>query len=546
MAPPRIAQALLAIVAAAGLGSALQVTPNSPCAQICQDQPQFDVSAPASSNTKNSDMFCEDADHHGAEGSKWKDCMTCLQTSDFYQGEESDQMWFLFNLRYSISYCIFAYPNATGVDSTPCVTNMACGPLQEGFQDGLLDQRGMTPYGYCTVGGGGAKDVPTYERCVSCVSAEGKTEYLANYLMALQAGCLQRPVPGKVLGLNDTIFAPNAITIVDPLTLIKAPETKGMPGTTIAGIVGGCLALLLILSAITFICYRKRKNRRARADFEANRHHMMRHRHQSSISFQCQTHAMSPRFWPGGQEGAPEEHHGEVMIDVSKTAPQQAPGDLSRRSSLWKPHNSMSSFENTLDSTSEKTWESPYQDNSVTPKKGAMPSIKTSVSPAMPRTAHMSPSSNFGDVITPMSAESTRSTTALLPSIKPYVPAEHGVHNSPTPNGVSTFSSPVSGTTVSPLLRNGWPEPRPSPQQPQQPTPRSRLSSASNLNPSAIGVAVPIPPPPVPWIKTPGKKNKNNTATKNPSSTPKPTGVGAPVESWEVQTTFAMPPPPKR
>jgi hypothetical protein len=95
MAPPRIARALLALVAVAGLASALQVTPNSPCAQICQDQPQFDVSAPASSNTKNSDMFCEDAHHHGAEGSKWKDCMTCLQTSDFHQGDESDQMWFL-------------------------------------------------------------------------------------------------------------------------------------------------------------------------------------------------------------------------------------------------------------------------------------------------------------------------------------------------------------------------------------------------------------------------------------------------------------------
>jgi hypothetical protein len=101
MAPPRIAQALLALLAAAGLGSALQVTPNSPCAQICQDQPQFDVSAPASSNTKNSDMFCEDADHHGADGSKWKDCMTCLQTSDFHQGEESDQMWFLCKPRAS-------------------------------------------------------------------------------------------------------------------------------------------------------------------------------------------------------------------------------------------------------------------------------------------------------------------------------------------------------------------------------------------------------------------------------------------------------------
>jgi len=98
MAPPRITRALLALLSASYFASALQVTPNSPCAQICQDKPEFDVSAPASSNTKNSDIFCQDAAHNGASGSKWKDCMTCLQSSDFYQGGETDQMWFLCKL----------------------------------------------------------------------------------------------------------------------------------------------------------------------------------------------------------------------------------------------------------------------------------------------------------------------------------------------------------------------------------------------------------------------------------------------------------------
>ena len=75
--------------------SALQVTPNSPCAAICQDEPQFDVSAPKSSNTKNTDIFCKDAFHSGPDGSKWKSCMTCLQSSTFSQGGENDMMWFL-------------------------------------------------------------------------------------------------------------------------------------------------------------------------------------------------------------------------------------------------------------------------------------------------------------------------------------------------------------------------------------------------------------------------------------------------------------------
>jgi len=43
----------------------------------------------------------------------------------------------------------------------------------------------MTAYSYCNAAGGDAKDVPTYDRCLSCVTAEGKTEYLAN--------CKKRP-----------------------------------------------------------------------------------------------------------------------------------------------------------------------------------------------------------------------------------------------------------------------------------------------------------------------------------------------------------------
>jgi hypothetical protein len=542
MAPPRIPWSLFALLSLSCLASALQVTPNSPCASICQDRPEFDVSAPASSNTKNSDIICDDASHAGAAGSKWKDCMSCLQNSIFSQGSENDQAWFLYNLRYSLSYCIFAYPNASEAGSTPCSTSMACGPLKDGFTHGILDPRSLTPYSYCAAGGGDAMDKPTYDRCLSCVSAEGRTEWLANYIVAVEAGCLQQPETGKILGLNDTIFAPNSITIVDPLTLIKAPDQgSGLPGTTIAGIVGAVLALLLILSAIIFICYRKRKNRRARADFEANRGNL-RHRHKSSISFQCQTHAMSPRFWPGGDEAARSVH--EDVEDAQKPT-QHQPGDPSRRSSLWKPHNSISSYENSLDSTSEKAWDASYQEYATAaPKRGpAAPAgplhhIKTSV-PTMPRNARMSPSSaavynSPADIGTPMSAESTRSTTALLPGIKPYVPAEHGVHhNSPTPPSISSFSSPISGNTASPLLRSQrWPDPRPA----QQQQPRSRLSTASRAG--EIGVAISIPPPAVPWINAPTKKN-----TKKQDKT---VGVGAPVESWEVQTTFAMPPPPPK
>lgn len=95
MAPPRIPLLFAALLLISRTASALQVTPNSPCAAVCQDQPQFDVSAPKSSNTKNGDIFCKDVYHNGPTESKWKTCMTCLQSSTFAQGGENDMMWFL-------------------------------------------------------------------------------------------------------------------------------------------------------------------------------------------------------------------------------------------------------------------------------------------------------------------------------------------------------------------------------------------------------------------------------------------------------------------
>lgn len=75
---------------------AIQVTPNSPCSSVCVDSTALDLSDPNSSNTVASSIVCEDADYTSTSGGKkWTQCMTCLQSSTFVQGGESDQYWFL-------------------------------------------------------------------------------------------------------------------------------------------------------------------------------------------------------------------------------------------------------------------------------------------------------------------------------------------------------------------------------------------------------------------------------------------------------------------
>lgn len=85
------------------------------------------------------------------------------------------------NLRYSFDYCVYGYPNGTGSGSNPCATSTACGNLQAALEyDGLSDADSTSnEYGYCNADGGSATG-QDYQDCLSCVSASGDTNYIAN------------------------------------------------------------------------------------------------------------------------------------------------------------------------------------------------------------------------------------------------------------------------------------------------------------------------------------------------------------------------------
>jgi hypothetical protein len=76
--------------------TAIQVAPSSPCAPICLDSPDGDSTRAAASTTNSSDIVCNDIDYFSSvRGQKFKDCITCLQTSTATSGGENDVSWFL-------------------------------------------------------------------------------------------------------------------------------------------------------------------------------------------------------------------------------------------------------------------------------------------------------------------------------------------------------------------------------------------------------------------------------------------------------------------
>ncbi|KAL7949023.1 hypothetical protein V8C42DRAFT_342041 [Trichoderma barbatum] len=358
---------------------ALRVSPNSPCTSVCtSDVSQSD---PKFFNEQWKDIACKDKDIDGKpEGQRLKSCFTCLQNSTYTHGSENDQDWFLYNLRYASSYCMFGYPNNTDVDSGPCTTSEGCGNLASALELGIKNPTNVTAYDYCDTDGG-AITSDDVKGCLECVKADGQHRYISNFILALQGACQAKPAPGSILILNNTLFGNDNIQVIDPTSAANYEPPK-ISSSTIVGIVIGAVVLLALTAGFIFVCIRKRQNRARQQD------------RTSGYSFRCQTRVtpVTPRFPEntGADDGFHVEEKGHVMVTTGIGAGPR-PVDL-------YPWNSQSSLNVTIS----------RQDSAM-----MRPSVITALTP--PSQAYISPrASSPDDFATPASAVSTRSNAPLL------------------------------------------------------------------------------------------------------------------------------------
>ncbi|KAI9149211.1 hypothetical protein HJFPF1_11260 [Paramyrothecium foliicola] len=389
------------------LAAALQVTPDSPCAAVCLDADNLDKTDPGSSNTKSSDIVCDDDLFSStSRGRKFQQCLTCLQDSSYARGKESDQAWFLYNLRYSVNYCVFGFPNNTEFGSNPCITSEACGPLSDSLREGILEPAKADTYDYCDAGGDPTLG-SSYDKCLQCVHAGSKHYYMSNFLTALEAGCRQQPALGTVIGLNGTVFSITALEIIDPRAPEPADKKPAVQLSTpiIAAIAVGASLVLVALAACFYLRHRKRKNRASR----------IRRRRASPLSFQCQTH-LTPRDpnFHIGPDPADEKPYVDPAAALSSN-PVTGPSPWQARGAAHDGDNGPVSR---------------YPNISVTTCLPTPPAIHSSPQRASP-----------DDYASPQSATSTRSNAPLLRH-KPYVPSEYA--NSPPQQSVPSFSPVVT------------------------------------------------------------------------------------------------------
>jgi len=257
MRPSVVSRTLVLITSFISSSNALYALEKSPCATQCGN---------VLGSTSGSELVCFDSGYGSTYGTVFSGCLNCQLGSTFVDPttQQTDLEAALYNLRYALSWCLFAYPNSTTPSSTPCTTKFACGPMESAFEFDSLSLS-ASEYGYCPL-------IPSVNgpKCTSCLSVQNDQFYLNNFFTVLEAACQQQPSPGTTVSIVGSIFSKTSTNITVPSTTLSSTYTphKGLSVGVIVAIAIGGLLLLLLVAGVCTICIGRRRRRKAIADHQ--------------------------------------------------------------------------------------------------------------------------------------------------------------------------------------------------------------------------------------------------------------------------------------
>ncbi|KAJ4375946.1 hypothetical protein N0V83_001225 [Neocucurbitaria cava] len=261
----------LLLLVALSRSSALEVSPDSPCAPKCLDNPNGNVSDVDSSKTFNYNLACHDWEYMGDNstqvGQKFKDCNNCLKSSEYIDtaSDERDVEWFLFNNRGTVDWCLFGrFDNEKDKNITGSSIYKQC----KNDCDAIYTSADYTikkdpaSYSFCDYDGNFTADADT---CLSCLRKQDGLSILGNILETVQDLCKQKP--GRVYDFpdNQEIYTTTPITL--SATSSTSPSASPSPsptpssGLSTGGIVGIALAGVALVLGVILYFLRKRKNK---------------------------------------------------------------------------------------------------------------------------------------------------------------------------------------------------------------------------------------------------------------------------------------------
>ncbi|KAG8416136.1 hypothetical protein J3459_013759 [Metarhizium acridum] len=257
---PAVTFSLLAI---ARLTTALEVTPGSRCAVECLDSPGGNEFSASDSTTTVDDISCKDLDYSTTDtGIKFRKCLDCLQHSKKVDKTESDLKWYIYNLRYTLTTCMYAAPKAVnnGTVAAQCNIDKACQAMKEPLIEPGFNANPNTTWDYCTANNGAFMG-PNLSPCISCLQATEGEAYFSNFLAALEAGCRQAPEDGALLSLSGSVFTTSPINTTDPSPNDQGNQSSGsLSPSAIAGIAIGVFLIFLLATALLVVHFRRERS----------------------------------------------------------------------------------------------------------------------------------------------------------------------------------------------------------------------------------------------------------------------------------------------
>lgn len=101
-------------------------------------------------------------------------------------------------------------------------------------------------------------------KCSACLSVQSNQYYLNNFLTALNAACIQQPVPGNTISIQGSLFSTTPVNITSP-TPTPTGVNYSTGGLTLAAKIGIAVGGIVVLLAILGFCIVWNGKRRRRA-----------------------------------------------------------------------------------------------------------------------------------------------------------------------------------------------------------------------------------------------------------------------------------------
>ncbi|KAI1629066.1 hypothetical protein EDD37DRAFT_644837 [Exophiala viscosa] len=204
---------------------ALEVTNTSSCVDTCGGV----------SLTWYTNLTCSDDGYFGtSKGEGMRECLVCESTSSADNGDLStpqnnDIYWFLFNMKYTLEYCLFESNSST--PSLPeCQAD--CAGLYPVLMASWFSPTAAKQYEYCSI-----NDTAFTEyagTCASCLQAGTGSVVLGNFLNAMQSACTSQPdaTLGETVPIKRELFNTTTVGTATATATTSSSQTSAAVATT--------------------------------------------------------------------------------------------------------------------------------------------------------------------------------------------------------------------------------------------------------------------------------------------------------------------------